>query len=276
MRNIASCAWLLLGVVAPAAFGQTDEADRETIEKILTEIELAPSLYAKGESLMTAKTAPKFSSSKLSGYSIGPIHSLEKERQTWAKDKEKYASEFPMRAALLEAAAQSKNLTKLDLFTSVGADFNKKGDLVSGKNKRAFLQNQASVGVAIFELESILAQMKDAAEKRDQEKNVRWKADFDFAQTRVQGNIVFLYEYNFAVGAVRADILPNLGKEHIGWKIAARPKITVTESRAKALVKDRERLLKKIQEDHPGTPWAYFAERDSKRLLGMTWEPMKK
>ena len=53
-------------------------------------------------------------------------------------------------------------------------------------------------------------------------------------------------------------------------------KINVPEATAKSYWKDRARQLTKIQEEYAGTPWAYFAERDGKRDLGMRWQPKKK
>jgi hypothetical protein len=50
----------------------------------------------------------------------------------------------------------------------------------------------------------------------------------------------------------------------------------VTETKAKDLVKARAKLLQKIQEDYADTPWAYFAEREGKRDLGMEWAAKKK
>ena len=71
--------------------------------------------------------------------------------------------------------------------------------------------------------------------------------------------------------------MPALAKDkEDGWRIVARPKITVPEGKAKTMSKERLNRLKKIQEEHAGTPWAFFAERESKRDLGMEWAAKKK
>ena len=91
-----------------------------------------------------------------------------------------------------------------------------------------------------------------------------------------QRAVIYLLEIDFTLGQIRADGLPKLAKDQSGWEIVARPKISVPETKAKALVKDRLKLLKKIQEEHADSPWSYFAERESKRDLGMEWAAKKK
>lgn len=264
---LSLCVALILTVPASAQ----DEAARKTIKRILAEIELVPSLYAKGETPIDVKTAPKFSSIKLVGYPIGKINYHETEREKWKKSKEAYERDFPLRAAVLEAAEETKNLDKLEIYWTLPKE------AAEPKVKALILQKQERPGMAIFKLEAIYKQMEAAAGQRNKEQIRRWALDFDFAMTRVQGNLVFLYEYNFVLGAIRADNLPELAAGDTGWKIAfnnLRP--NVSEQKARQYAKDRLTLLQQIQKDHAGTPWAYYAERDSKRELGMQWAPRKK
>jgi hypothetical protein len=262
MRSLL-LATLLLSFT-PAAFAQNDEADKKTLKRILEEIALVPSLYAKDDPALRPKKLPKFSSVKLVSYPIGKINTADKERENWRKDKEQYSKEFPHRAAIFEAAAI---IEKVNAGMTIDAP-------LDPKQKAMFLLAQEPVGRQIFQLEEILAKMNEA--DRDKEKMRRWLLDADFARARLLGNLAFLYEYSFTLGQIRADNLPELGKGADGWKIGIMPKINVTEPRAKQYVKERAKLLQKIQDDHGGTPWAYFAERDSKRELGMAWVARKK
>lgn len=259
----------ILFVVPPFAWAQDDDADKKTMKRILEEIELVPSLYAKGDPVVKLKvrltTLPKFSSVKLVGYPIGKINTADKEREKWQKGKEQYAKDHPHRAAIFEAAEvnEKQNLT-LTLASPLDP-----------KSKAKFLLEQEPLGRSIFQLEGILARMQEA--DRSKEAMRRWLLDADFARSRMLGNLIFLYEYNYTQGQIRADNLPELGKEHDGWRIVSTgPKPNVTEPRAKAYVKERAKLLATIEQEHAGTPWAYFAERDSKVALGMMWGPRKK
>jgi len=269
MRAVAiAVLCVILVAPAPPLFAQGDTADEKTIQRIVQEIELVPSLYGRGEG---AAKLPKFPAARLGNYAATESDALDQSRKLWAVDKAAYAKANPLRAAIFEAALETESLGKLKLPMTLSLK------MVSAKQKAAIvLQGQAAVGTAIFKLEQVLAEFQEAAGLRDKEKSARWKADFDFAHARVQSNLVFLWEYSFTLGQVRADNLPETTKDHDGWKIVSRPKITVTESKAKTLAKERGKLLKKIQDDHPGTPWAHFAERENARELGMAWEPKKK
>jgi hypothetical protein len=69
--------------------------------------------------------------------------------------------------------------------------------------------------------------------------------------------------------------LPPLGPGDTGWKIAFKPKLSVPEGKAKTLAKECRKRLQKMQQDYAETPWAFFAERDSKREWGMAWVTKK-
>jgi hypothetical protein len=253
----------------PLSFAQGDDADAKTVKRILPDLELVPSLYARGEAPVNSKALPKFSATKLFGYPVAKKETAEAERGFWKASKEIYTKNHPLRAAIFEAMDETDQAVKLDLAMTLPGPF-------TPKDKAAFLQKQAGLGIALFKMKQVLQEMKEAAAKRDNEASNRWKANFDLAYTRTIGNAISLYEYNFTLGQIRADNLPELGKDDGGWKIAFKPTPFVTEANAKNGVKERAILLKKMQEDHAGTPWAYFAERDSKRDLGMAWVAKKK
>jgi hypothetical protein len=267
---IPSGAFLL---VALAAFPQDKAADDKLVQQIMQEIELAPSLHARGEAPIKPETLPKFTAAKLSGYAVSDKEAVEQHRKRWLADKFAYAKAFSMRAALFEAAQEAENLRALK-FPMALAPLG--GPLPTPKQKAGIVQFQESLAMAIFKMEQAHSQMEKMADLRNKQKSLRWKADFDFAQARVQTNLVFLFECDYTLGQVRADGLPKLAADQDGWKIIARPKLSVTENKAKDLAKTRLKLLKKIQEDYADTPWAYFAERESKRNVGMEWAAKKK
>jgi hypothetical protein len=270
---IASRAYLLVALsasITTSALAGDADADKKLIKRILPDIELAPSLYAKDEAPATYKTLPKFPAKRLAEYGVDKKETADKERERWKAHKEQYAKDLPLRAAIFEAADESDKLKRLEIPMVIPMT------VFTPKDKAAFLLKQEPLGITIFKLQILHKQMQEAAEKKDQEKSKRWKANFDLALTRMQGNLIFLYEYNYSLGQIRADTLPELGKEHDGWTIAFLPKISVTQAEAKTYAKNRAKLLQKIQEEHAGTPWAYFAERESKRDLGMMWAAKKK
>jgi hypothetical protein len=233
------------------------------------EIELVPLLYVQNELPLKFKLLPKFSAKTLMDYHIDKNESVENERERWKAGKAQYAKGYPVRAAVFEAATGIVKAEIRATQMSIQRQF-------SSKDKVAFLNSQMPLGRAIFVLDQVYASMKEAQERRDEEKSKRWLANYDMAMSRLLADLMFLYEYNYTTGQIRADFLPELSPEHDGWKIGFLPKIGVTEKKAKDFTKERGRLLARIQELYPNTPWAYFAERESRRDVGMVWVAKKK
>jgi hypothetical protein len=256
--------------ITTSALAGDEEADKKLIKRIFFEVDLVPSLYALEEKPLKFGSLPKFTAAKLTDYSFGKKEIYAKDRDIWKENKERYVKDFPLRAAIFEAADENDTLKRLEIAMTIpAAEF-------SPKDRAAFQEKQANLGAVIFKQKCVLKQMQEAAEKRDQEKSKRWQATFDLAMTRTHGNLLFLYEYSYALGQIRADKLPELGKEHDGWTIAFQQKINIPEGAAKDVAKTRLKLLESIQKQHAGTPWAYFAERDGKRDMGMAWAAKKK
>jgi hypothetical protein len=126
----------------------------------------------------------------------------------------------------------------------------------------------------MFHLESALAAVKAAGEEREKETSKRWQANFDYAQARLQSRLIYLFEYNYTLGQIRLDNLPELAPGQSGWRVGiSGAKITVTEGKAKTYAKDTKKLWDRIQRDYPETPWALLAQRESMIALGLAWRP---
>ena len=270
----ASRAFLLVALsasITTSAWAGDPDADKKLVKRIFFEADLVPSLYAMhDEKPLKFGSLPKFTATKLADYSFSKKEIYAKDRDRWKENKEQYAKDFPLRAAIFEAADENDALKRLEIAMTIAATE------LTPKDRAALQEKQANLGAVIFKQQSVLKQMEGATAKRDQEKSKRWQATFDLAMTRTQGNLLFLYEYSFALGQIRADKLPELGKEDDGWKIAFQQKINIPEGATKEVAKSRLKLLESIQKQHAGTPWAYFAERDSKRDMGMAWAAKKK
>jgi hypothetical protein len=258
----------LLHSPAPVSAG---DPDAKTITQLVREIEQLSSLYAKNEKPVVIAALPKFSAKAMARLKVNDVPPLETARANWKADPEKYAKTVPLRGAYFTAAdniEQARRLIVPALFIP--------RDALGPKAKVGFLQKQAPLGIAIFKMEQALAAMHEAEENRNKEKSLLWRARFDWARAVIEADLLFLFEYNFTLGQVRADNLPELKPDHDGWKIAFQPKVTVTEKKAKDLAKQLKQRWAQIQEDYPDTPFAYFAERESRRDPGMTWAVKKK
>ena len=87
--------------------------------------------------------------------------------------------------------------------------------------------------------------------------------------------MVYVNEYNAMIAKVKRDELPKLDpKLHNGWRLAAQEKIT-SPKEVKDLASDAHKLLAKLIQEHPGTPWEVLAKRDRSAALGLSWQPTK-
>jgi hypothetical protein len=258
---LASSLFLVSTVAVPA---DEPRADKGVVESILSEIEAVPSPYARDEKAVTFESLPPFAAARVAQFAADKDRSFEQQRADWKADRTGYAKEHPLRARIFEAM-NVKTGKKLDLPKTIGPEF-------SLKDKLRFLQQQVEPGLALLQLEELLDDMvKDSERYRADEKSLRWRADFDFARARTMAAYIFLFEYNYAIGQIRSDSLPDLKEGQTGWTLVPSEKLSVFETKVKVRARDRLKLLKGIQTDYAGTPWAYFAERESQRLLGMRW-----
>jgi hypothetical protein len=249
-------------------FAQDDVADDKAIQRIREEIELVPSLHARHQGAANLKGMPKFSAKKLAGYGADDAPA-DKERKRRAADKDKYAEDHPLRAVIFEAVEGMEEVQKLELRVAL------LGGAITPKIKAAMLEEQAPIGMSMFRLEQILGRMRKAEEQRGQEKSKRWLLNYDFARSRLEANLIFLYEYNFTLGTIRKDNLPDLRPGDAGWRITYHPNLHIPEPKAKRYAEDRAKRLSGFRAEHADTPWAFFADLEGGRLLGMEWSPAK-
>jgi hypothetical protein len=267
-----SIAAIALGsLLAVGSVANAGGADPKIVAQLVREIEQLSSLYAKNEKPVVLAALPKFAAKSIDRLQFSEVPPLETARANWKANPEKYAKVVPLRGAYFTAAENIEQARRL----IVPALFLPR-DALGPKAKAAFLQKQAPLGLSIFKQEQALAQIQEAEENRNKEKSFLWRARFDWVRAITEADVLFLFEYNFTLGQVRADNLPELKPDHDGWKIAFQPKVGVTEKKAKDLAKQLKKRWAQIQEDYPDTPFAYFAERESRRDPGMTWVARKK
>lgn len=252
----------------PSAAG-AKAASYASVNSILDEIKEMPPVRdtrAGDRNLLTAANLPAFNAEKIASYKPEGYKDVKDLHQKHKTGGEAFAKEFPLRAAYFDALDALQKSSRIQMMEVLSSP-------VDPKLKASFLQKQAPAGMSIFELEGVLKNMKEVAEERDKETSKRWQANFDYAQARLQARLVYLFEYNYTVGQIRADALPDLGKGQTGWRIGTGKKVAVTEAKAKGYAKDAKKLWQRIQDEYPDTPWALLAQRESLVSLGLEWRP---
>ena len=99
----------------------------------------------------------------------------------------------------------------------------------------------------------------------------RWLANYDFVVARMEEQIAYLYEYQSMLGQMRKELPPLDKGQGNGWKLASTDTLN-GDSDGKKKAKSSQALLKKIAEDHKGTPWEVLAKREKFTTLGLEWK----
>ena len=243
------------------------------INKMLDEIKVLPPVRearAGDRDLLSAEMLPPFSVKNLDAFkpdgyqNIGDLHKRYVNMKGKKEDKEAFDKEFPLRGAyfeIVEALNESGKITMREVLRSP----------FDPKQKVVILKEQEPLGMSTFRLEQTLAFAKAAAKERDKETSKRWHANFDFALARLESRMVYLIEYNYTLGRIRVDDLPELAPGQSGWRIGTGKKIAVTEKKAKDLAKETKAIWNRIISDYPDTPWALLAQREREIALGVQW-----
>jgi hypothetical protein len=132
---------------------------------------------------------------------------------------------------------------------------------------------QDGPALMLVELQEALEVMEKVGRERDRELSKRWQAHYDYALARLKMRMVYVNEYNVMIAKVKRDELPKLDpKLHNGWRLAAQERIT-SPKEVKDLATDARKLLSKLIQEHPGTPWEVLAKRERSTALGLVWQP---
>lgn len=187
-----------------------------------------------------------------------------------AKAPAKYAEEFPLRAAAVEALVEMRKLrgenAKDELpeeFRSPISDATKK--TITDKFQRTITERQ---GI----LDELREKLDAVAKKREMEKSKRWLATFDYTMFQVKARLAYIFEYNLAMGNVKTDKLPELEPKHKGWKLASVEKMT-SPKEIRDLADEAKNGFTEIVMTYPHSPWAVMSKAQKNMAYGLKWEP---
>jgi hypothetical protein len=139
--------------------------------------------------------------------------------------------------------------------------------------KNRVRKDQDDIARLLAGLEEALDDLKKAGEGRDAETK-RWQANYDFVLARLEAQLAYLYEYQFMLGQMRKELPPRDPKLHGGWRLASAERLN-GDKRGKDLAKDARKILDRLIEQNPKTPWEVLAKREKLTALGLEWQPAK-
>jgi hypothetical protein len=130
----------------------------------------------------------------------------------------------------------------------------------------------------IADLEYHLNKMLDILSKgeKDREKvtEPRWQAAYDVAIGRVLAMQARAFGYNTMLAEMKASPKTFQTKGNNQWYLAPSKDISAGPAVKKLAVRAAV-YLKRVVDDHPGTPWAMLAEKELSQPMGWEWKEGK-
>ena len=105
---------------------------------------------------------------------------------------------------------------------------------------------------------------------REKETVLRWQAGYDLAIGRVLAVKVRTETYNAMLAAAKRGLKSKDPKNNT-WVLEPSSEVSVGSQLAKLADKARE-YLKRVVDEHPGTPWAHLAQRELDDPLSWKWK----
>lgn len=173
-------------------------------------------------------------------------------------------SKHPLRQAVL-AAANVTHANKLPnqpalVFPPVdGPEF-----------KDTMKENQALAARTEYTVDEALGPITSAVKSRDRETSRRWQAHYDLIRGRLLAVKIRCREYNWACAQMVKEAPKFTKPSSNAWRLVPDEEIHYSD-KAKVAGDEARKLLTRVVEDHPGTPWALLAKRELKDPLGFKW-----
>lgn len=129
---------------------------------------------------------------------------------------------------------------------------------------------QKPVAEINYELEQLHRILDGGSKAAGSITDTRWRASFDLAMGRILAMRVRMEGYNRMLAAMKASPRSFEKKENNIWRLVAAKEIETGPQMRKA-AEDARMYLKRVIDEHPGTPWAKMAETELRTDLGWKW-----
>ena len=130
---------------------------------------------------------------------------------------------------------------------------------------------QRPVAETEYWVNKIFEMLKQGERARDSLDDPRWRASFDLAMGRIMAMKVRLVGYNQMLAAMKSSPQPFEGNGNNEWRLTASSLIDTGPQMRNAAEAARE-YLKRVIDEHPGTPWEKLAVRELGQDMGWEWQ----
>ncbi|MBI3862055.1 MAG: VWA domain-containing protein [Planctomycetia bacterium] len=168
----------------------------------------------------------------------------------------------------LIAAAKA---TKLDAVTIPRLEFPAYNDNVL---RETITEAQKPAAEMIYKIDRLVEILSQGEKDRDKVTEPRWRAAYDLAIGRALAMKVRTFGYNAMLAEMKATPKSFQKKDSNEWKIEPSKDINAGQA-VKKIEKQASMYLKRVIDDHPGTPWARIAERELSTPMGWQWQELK-
>jgi hypothetical protein len=209
-----------------------------------------------GMYLITQDTSgPRFDPSVMRNYhpSYDPVRAYERE-----------VSENIAKKSLIEAAArlEVKNIRRPQL------NFDAPNDNVL---RTEISEAQLPVAESYDRVERLVAHLAKGEKDRKRISDARWRANYDLAMGRAVAMQSRLLGYNTVLANMKSSPLSFKNKGSNKWRLAPSREVKAGPS-VRKLAKKATEYLRRVMDEHPGTPWAFLAERELSQPMGWEWK----
>lgn len=130
---------------------------------------------------------------------------------------------------------------------------------------------QKPVAAIDYELKALYDTISMGTKGRETLREARWQAAFDLAIGRVLAMRVRYFGYNQMLANMKVNPKAFESDKSNMWRLIPSSEIATGPEMRKAATTAKE-YLKKVIDEHPGTPWAMLAEREISNDLGWSWQ----
>ena len=183
--------------------------------------------------------------------------------QPAAKIEKMLASNRAMRS--LVDAARSSQVAPMD---SPTLEFPRQDD-----GALALLLGEAQKKAAVLQpkIDAIYGILSAGLPDRDKVTEKRWQAGYDLALGRVMSVKVRTDSYNIMLAQAKTGMRFKNPKNDT-WRLVPDADISAVGSQTEKLAGQTLTLLKRVVDEHPGTPWAQMAAEELRQPLGYRWD----
>ncbi|MBI5758711.1 MAG: VWA domain-containing protein [Planctomycetales bacterium] len=131
---------------------------------------------------------------------------------------------------------------------------------------------QRPLAILDYRLKEMVATLNQGEKEREKITESRWKAAFDLAYGRALAMRIRAYGYNVMLAEMKGSIKPFQTKGSNQWELVPSKDMSKASADIKKMEKLSSAMLKRVMDEHAGTPWALLAERELSAPMGWEWK----